>query len=361
MRRAISGGTVTLPNIQIQRRNGKEYVYHRKTRKRLPDLPFSDPEFLKVYLQEESATAKPRVRARAGTIAAVVEAFKASDLLLSKSPDYQRPIRSHCEAISEEYGKGKFSDLRPAHIQSDIDLLEPNPANARRKAWRLLCKFAKQSGIVSIDPSNGVEGKTPPKTDGHVPWEPELIEAYCERWKIGTTQRLAFEILYWTGARVSDAVKLCPTHVGRDGILTYTQAKTKNPAHVPWTSQLPDWAHGWEYDRKMLHAAIGAVPHKGFTFLETIQNKARSKKGLSNLISDAVGALKVSGRSAHGLRENRLMMIAERGASAHAIMAWGGHVTLAEAQDYTRQAEKKLVLIGGEQRTNIVYRSNLAV
>ncbi|MBW7057433.1 hypothetical protein KY389_12140, partial [Paracoccus bogoriensis] len=41
-----------------------------------------------------------------------------------------------------------------------------------------------------------------------------------------------------------------------------------------------------------------------------------------------------------------LTMIAENGGSAHAIMAWGGHKTLAEAQRYTQAAALKRLGFG---------------
>ncbi|SHM20561.1 hypothetical protein SAMN05444389_10518 [Paracoccus solventivorans] len=52
-------------------------------------------------------------------------------------------------------------------------------------------------------------------------------------WKIGTVQRAAFELLYWTAARTNDAVTLGPRNVGPNGILTFQQSKTGGIAYVP--------------------------------------------------------------------------------------------------------------------------------
>ena len=48
-----------------------------------------------------------------------------------------------------------------------------------------------------------------------------------------------------------------------------------------------------------------------------------------------------NGLSAHGLRKAKSRRLAEKGRSAHEIMAVTGHKTLAELQRYTEAAERK--------------------
>ncbi|MFN4059124.1 MAG: hypothetical protein ACK4IA_00025 [Paracoccus hibiscisoli] len=45
-------------------------------------------------------------------------------------------------------------------------------------------------------------------------------------------QRLTFELIFWKGARISDAVMISPGMVGRDGMLQVTQQKTEEPAFL---------------------------------------------------------------------------------------------------------------------------------
>lgn len=103
----------------------------------------------------------------------------------------------------------------------------------------------------------------------------------------------------------------------------------------------------------------------GLTFLQTAQGRPRSIKGLGNVVSTAARAAGLVDRSAHGLRKSRLTMIAEAGGSAHAIMAWGGHKTLAEAQRYTEAAEMRRLVTGAgqgaEQEPNVVNCPAVAV
>jgi len=45
-------------------------------------------------------------------------------------------------------------------------------------------------------PEIGITIPDRPKSDGHPPWAHDEIEAFRKRWKIGTTKRLAFELLF---------------------------------------------------------------------------------------------------------------------------------------------------------------------
>ncbi|WP_372803126.1 tyrosine-type recombinase/integrase, partial [Paracoccus seriniphilus] len=180
-------------------------------------------------------------------------------------------------------------------------------------------------------------------------------------WHIGTVQRACFELLFWTAARTVDAVSIGPQHVNRDdGVLVFSQSKTGGKAHVPWFSTLPDYASTWLDDRDMMHESLKHMSG-GLTFLQTANGKSRSVKGLGNMIRQAAQDAGLTGRSAHGLRKSRLTLIAEHGGSAHAIMAWGGHKTLAEAQKYTSSAQLKFLVTGTKQKRNEVNRSHISV
>ncbi|SOC15948.1 phage integrase family protein [Rhodobacter sp. JA431] len=191
------------------------------------------------------------------------------------------------------------------------------------RAWR-----AKRRGEIEVDPSLGVK-RSKPKTDGYPAWTHAEVAAFRAHWPIGTVARACFELVCWTGARTKDAVTLGPRNIDHDGVLTYRQTKTGNPALVPWSSPLPPYAIGWADERETVKAALSCLAG-GFTFLEA-QGRVRSVKGLGNVIRDAAAAAGIE-KSAHGLRKYRLTAIAESGWQAYAIMAWGGHQTLAEAE-----------------------------
>lgn len=356
MRQYLRSELVKLPRVHRIRKGGKVFKYHKVTRAPLPrDMPEDHPTFIEAWTAEEAKKPHERQRAPSGSIADGVARYLRSAQYKALSKEYAATISRNVRAIHQDYGEAQMGQLRRDHINHDLSKLTGLQRLARRKAWRQLGAFWADAQMVTKDPSEGIMSVKAIKGDGHIPWSADQIAAYRAFWPIGTVQRLCFELVFWTGARTVDAVKLGPRMVGSDGLLTLTQNKTKNPAYVPWTSTLPDWGRSLEADRQML---MECLPKGVFTYLETTGCKPRSKKGLSNVISAAARKAGIEKRSAHGLRKSRLTVLAELGASVHVIMAWGGHKTLSEAQDYIKSANMKRVLIGTEQDRNTVNSAN---
>lgn len=341
MRRPVRGAGVKLPRVHRVTRGDKVHCYHRRTRARLPDLPESHPEFLAAWLAEEQRQ-RPAVKTKAlpGSIAAGCEAYLDSTSFRELSEGYRPVIRRHVEKIKEQGGNVLLRYLEPHHVRADIEPLKPAVASSRMKAWRKLGEFWVASGKLRTDPTDGVKRKKLAKTGGHREWTRDNLETFRERWPIGTPQRLAGELLQWTGARCVDAVKLGPGMVGRDGLLTFVQHKTKHEAHIPWVGR----AFGLEADRLALMQCIGNAP--GVTFIVTGAGKPRSVKGFSQWFAEAAREAGLVKLTAHGLRKYRMNALAEAGASVLVMQSWVGHVTLDEVQEYTRKADRRKALRG---------------
>ena len=341
---------MTLKNLYTVRRGGAVYRYIRiKGRPliALPDLPIDNPKFLAAYA---AAIEQVKPTAATGTIRAAIIALRRSDRYLSASTSYRAMMARHLEAISATAKTAKLAHLEARHIRADLSSLPPNPAGHRLKAWRMLCAFATETGLIEDDPSNGVKPPRAPKTDGHPPWTANDIAKFRARWPIGTTPRAAMELLYWTGSRISDAVKIGPQHIGRDGILSFIQQKTGGYAYVPWTCQLPLFCS--DTDRQMMLCAIAHMTGH-LTFLATITGRSRTAKGLGTTIATACTEAKLPHLSAHGLRKSRAIALAESGATPHQIGAWTGHTSLSEITHYTRNVDRRAMVMGTEQDQNI--------
>jgi integrase len=335
-----------LPNVH---RVG-QYRYHRLTRAALPGgMDEADPRFIAAWAAEEAKAAKPSAP-EAGTVAAACRGAMLSPTVAGLSADYRRSLRNHVAAIEASYGNVMMRALRPDHIALDLERLPGSLGRARRKAWRHVCGFAKLNGWVKSDPSLMTKARPLPRSEGHVGWSVDEVGAYRARWPAGTTQRAGLEVLYWFAARTADAVRLGNDMLGGDGVLTFIQTKTGGQACVPWTCPLPDWAADWHAEREDVRRAIMGAP----TFLALADGTPRSRKGLSNVIAAAARETGLSGRSAHGLRKARLMRIAEAGGPTGAIMLWGGHQSMDEAEAYTRAADRRSLLIGRERTRNDV-------
>lgn len=337
-----------LKHVQTQRVGGREYHYLRVPGQkpvRLPDLPTDDPAYLRAYLAA-LGDVEPESAPATGTIAAMITAFLKSDRFLALSANYRAVIRHHADLIRDKGGKARAADLRIDHIKRDLAPLGPHPANSRLKAWRLICAWGADAGLLAGDPSEGIKRKRGPKSDGHPPWTLDEIDRYRAHWHINTIQRRAFELLFWTGSRVSDAVALGRGSVGRDGVLSYRQQKTGEPAYVPWTCALPPFASAT--DHAQLHDALRHAPAQ-MTYLCTEAGRTRSIKGLSNLISDAAKDAGIPDRSAHGLRKSRSIALVDAGATTAQATAWTGHLTSAEFDHYAKARDRRAAITGTDQ------------
>lgn len=354
MRSGIRNATVTLDHVQTIHKGGKVYRYYRapgKARVRLPDLDPAHPDFLAAYVAAAGAPAA--LRSTAGTISALVESYLASRTHRQHSAVYRLMMLRESDAIRSRAGAARALHLRADHIRADIAALDPHAAGKRLKAWRLICKHAVEAGLLPANPAQMVDRPKPPKSDGHLPWSDQDIASFRAHWPVGSMQLAAMELLHWTGARISDAVRLGPGMIDKGGVLVFRQNKTAEQAFVPWTCRLPDYASGMEGDRGKMHEALAALPSRHLTWLVTEFGTARSHKAFGQYLAGAARAAGVA-RSAHGLRKARAIALAEAGATTHQIAAWTGHLTLKEVEHYTRKADRRRAVIGVEQEQNAV-------
>jgi site-specific recombinase XerD len=338
--------------MPVKRKNGTvDWYFRRKGNPlvRLPNLPHDHPDFLVAYAAA-AKSAPVRSKANVGTIAALIEDLLGSKRYGSLSKVYRTTLRRHLDAIKKQAGKAPARQLRERHIRVDVERCS-NPT-ARLKTWRLLCDFGMAAGHLDQNPARFVDGPKKKPTLGFPPWTYAEIQTFRTHWKIGTSKRAAFELLYWTGLRIGDAVKIGPGKVDHRGVLVHAQSKVKKPAYIPWTAQLPDRLLPYETDRQQMHEALRAFDTNHMTFLATEYGSARSEKGLGNMIRAAAREAGIE-KSAHGLRKSRGIALAEAGLSAHGIMSWLGHQTLKEAQHYTEEADRWRAVIGTNEEQKL--------
>ncbi len=329
----------------VRDRKGKPRYYAQvKGQKliRLPDAPLDSPDFRAAYAAAMKRLTGMTQRPGQGSIAALCTSFLKCREFKDNSTSYQGILRRHCMAIEARCGHGFARDLKPVHITADMAPLTASVALARLKTWRALCKHGMQTGALTVDPTATIKRPEQAKNAGHEAWTRDEVTAFRDRWQIGTTQRAIFELLHWTGARISDAVRLGPGMVRKEGVLSFRQQKTGEVANVPWTCALPDFAD--PADRDMMLAAICHLAGQ-MTFLATRHDRTRSGKSIGG---DVSAAAKLAGvrKTAHGLRKTRATVLAEGGATASQIAAWTGHKTLAEVEHYTREYDRMRAVMG---------------
>lgn len=341
MRRGVRD--VTLKGIIVRRKNGREYRYLRRAGRplvKLPaDVPMDHPRFLAAYAQARADDPQPQ---EPGTLAALATSALRSDRYKALSTVYRATLRRHFDAIRAAYGAAPARGLKRRHIEAD--LAKAANATDRLKAWRFLTSHGVRAGLLSSDATQGIALEARRRVVGHEPWTAADVAAFRARWPIGTVPRAAMELLFWTGCRIGDAVRIGPGMVDGDGVLTFRQSKTRGLAHVPWTCPLPAYAAGMGADREAMHAAVARLSGH-MTFLATSHGRPRSTAALGTMIREAARAAGID-RSAHGLRKARATVLAEAGATTHQIAAWTGHESLKEVEHYTRRAGRRAAVMG---------------
>ncbi|MBL4732060.1 MAG: tyrosine-type recombinase/integrase [Rhizobiaceae bacterium] len=181
--------------------------------------------------------------------------------------------------------------------------------------------------MIRANPTQGVKGYSK-KTDGWLAWTEVNITQFKDTHAIGTSQRLAFDLLLGTGQRRSDVVRLGWQHINGNR-LKFKQLKTGARIEIPIDPAL--WI------------SIKSMPKRNLTFLVTGRGLPFTANGFGNFFRAACNRAGLSNLSAHGLRKAMAVRLAESGATANQIAAVTGHSSLSEVARYTAAAEKALL------------------
>jgi Phage integrase family len=155
---------------------------------------------------------------------------------------------------------------------------------------------------------------------------------------IGSEQRLAFDLLLYTGQRVSDVVRMGRASI-KDGAIVVKQKKTGADVTVPI---LP-----------ALKAVLDEVTKRKITptFLVIQYGKARTPEGLSTMFKSWTQEAGLPDDChAHGLRKSFAVIAAEAGLTTHQIAALTGHKTPAEVAKYTDAADRRRLAAEGMEK-----------
>lgn len=273
-------------------------------------------------------------KAGRGTLAWLVERYKDSQPWEALSKATRRQRDSVLKNILANAGHEPFADITRKVVVAGIDRRRATPAAARHflEALRGVFKWAVSAEIAETDPTTDIKAPRA-ATEGHAVWQREWIETYRARWPLGTRERLAMELLYCTGLRRGDAVRVGRQHT-RDGVIRIKTEKTGEWAIAVITQELAD--------------AIAAGPCGDLAYISGAQGPL-TKESFGNCFREWCAAAKVPG-SAHGLRKARATHAAEAGATEHELMAAFAWDSPRTAAIYTRKANRdRLALQVGER------------
>jgi len=346
-----------------QHKNGHDRYYFRPKQFRgalpaawkMPAVPLRSSTFLQSYAEaltlwnqmQQDPACTGRTGVAPGSLAEAAARYKASHGFSLLAPATRSVRRKRLEGMIDLYGAAQVAGLQATHVNKDLSRFDGHAARNHLKMWRHFAKFLiAEYGIA--DPTADIARPKVAQSDGHEPWSMDDIAVYRDAYAIDQSARLAMELLYWTGARCGDAVKLGRGHVTKDGWLSFKQSKTGGQVDIPFDRALPAFAQVDAGDLQMLHAAIDAQPVKHMTYLCTARGASRSEKAVSNWFAGKARDAGLQNRTAHGLRKSRAIRWAQAGSSSLQIGAWTGHTSLGEIERYCRKYSRRAALTGGD-------------
>lgn len=329
-----------LKYVQMERdRHGVVRFYFRKGKGKriaLPDIRDKKAHEA-AYAEALAETGSIERKAQSGTMAWLIDRYKQSAHFANLKPSTRRMRDNILKRVAEESGQVPFAAITRKHINEAIDRRPPHAGNTFRKVMGQMFKWALSVELVEVNP---VTGANRHKVDnkGHHTWTVAEVEQFCRYWPVGTRERLAMDMLLFTGLRRSDVYRVGRQHVS-DNVISITMRKTSKPVYVPIFAAL--------------RASMDAAPTGDLAFLVTSRGLPfSSEASFGNWFAKACREAGVPGR-AHGLRKAGATIAAEAGATAHELMAMYGWKNLEEAELYTREADRKrLSAVAAERIAN---------
>lgn len=292
-------------------------------------------DFVRRYAEAENGLrSKPGAgasRTVPGTLNDLVAQFYAMHLPTvekSTAKDYRAVI----EPLREKHGHKRVAHLKVRHVLTiKAELAEtPQMANKTLKRLSQMMDLAVRLEMRTDNPVKAVE-HFKINSGGFHPWDEGEIARFFDVHESGTPAFLAMTLMLYTGAARCDAVKMGWGNV-RAERLEYRRQKTrKNPNGILVSIPIHEF----------LETALVTVPQGAFTFLQTKQGKSRTSNGLGTAMRKWCNKAGLPLCSSHGLRKAICRRIVEAGGGAHELMSVSGHITLAEAQKYCEDFERK--------------------
>ena len=314
--------------LRERTRHGRTVIYFRRgkgARIRLPDDPAS-PEFNNAY--EAALVGReigPRKSVSSQSLEWLIARYMESAAWARLSAATRKLRGTVFREALKHAGNPPFAGITKRTIQASVERRAKTPgyANNFLTAMRGLFSWAVKNGHMAQNPALGVEGIRY-KSDGYPPWDRDDVLAFRLKHPEGTMARLAMELLLVTGLRRSDIVRIGRQHL-RGDVLTIRTQKTGTDVSIALPPYMLD--------------LIGQTPAGNLHFVVGKGGNPLTKESFGNWFCNQCRKAGVR-KSAHGLRKLSATLAAEGGAPAHQIMAHYGWTNIAQAETYTKKADR---------------------
>jgi integrase len=252
------------------------------------------------------------------TLACALDLYRKSSAWAALSNATRRQSENIFKGVIKTAGAERLSDITADTIKAGRErrAAAPHSANNFLKSMRRFFKWAADpegGKLLKTNAMIGIKLLKGRNSEGFHPWADEEIARFERRWSIGTRERLALDLLLYTGLARGDVVRLGRQHVS-GGVITFRMEKNRGDG-VVYPPVLP-----------VLARTIAASTTGDLTFLVTERGAPFVKESFGNWFREACREARCPG-SAHGLRKAGATRAAENGATAHQQMALFGWKT----------------------------------
>lgn len=319
--------------VRERSRHGRVMYFFRRgkgKRVRLPDDTQSDAfsDAYEAVLTGKAGEAARKAKVPSDTLEWLIDRYMESGRWSNLAAATRKQQGLFFKDTIKRANNPPYAGITRKTIQASMELRKGTPALANNwlKAMKGLFGWAVTNEHMETNPTVGIE-RFKYKTGGFKVWDQSDVQAFCDRWPVGTKPRLALALFIVSGLRRGDMHRLGPQHI-RGNTLTLRADKNKKPITV----ELP----------QIVFETIAATPTGDMVFI-TCENghPYGSKESFGNWFSARCrDAGLEKGKSAHGIRKLAATMVADAGGTTHELMAHFGWSTPAQAEVYTRGADR---------------------
>jgi integrase len=265
--------------------------------------------------------------ARPGTFAYLIASYYQTVEFANLKASSKQLYRYALEPLKAKYGHQPVSTVTRPNLIAIIEKIgarAPGMANLTRAVLQKMLKGAFDRNQIAENPlARKVDAY---KIGTHHTWTDAELLQFEARWPLGTRQRLAYALLFYTGQRSGDVVRMSRKDIV-GGRICVVQEKTGTKLEIKIH---PDLA-----------AALKAYPAKGLNLIGDEHGRPIKRPALSHLMRVAIREAGLPARCVpHGLRKAVLRTMAESGASSKRLAAVSGHKTTKELDRYTAAADQ---------------------
>ena len=232
-----------------------------------------------------------------------------------------------------------------AHLlKADGSALSFHAQHLRLSAVRSLCQWLARERVILYNPASELElprlGRRLPKAVLSTSEVETLLNVPDVHTSIGVRDRAILEVLYSTGLRRSELIRLSVYAVDFErGTVLVDEGKGKKDRFVPIGARALAWVRRYLDE---VRPELAITPDDGTLFLSKY-GRAFSPNGMSTLVKRLVekAGLGKSG-SCHMLRHTMATVMLENGADVRFIQQMLGHANLRTTQIYTHVAIRTL-------------------